>query len=299
MFTIALHAGAGSVSRDSTSPEKEEQYLAGLDDALLAGYGILEKGGSSLLAVAAAVESLENNPLFNAGRGAAFAANGTHEMDAAIMCGKTFNAGAVAGVRNVQNPIRLAKAVMEHSESVLLAAAGAEQFAREQGILFQPDSYFFSDDRYRQLQEARSRQHANAGKGTVGAVAIDSAGNLASATSTGGLTNKMFGRVGDSPLIGGGTYANNRTCAVSCTGDGEGFIRLVSAYDVSCLMEYRGLSLDEAARIVIMDKLTSLGGEGGLAAVDSQGSVAHVFNGESMLRAWKNNKGAGKTAIWR
>ncbi|WP_031526497.1 isoaspartyl peptidase/L-asparaginase family protein [Dyadobacter crusticola] len=298
MFTIAIHGGAGSLTRKTTTPEQETDYQKGLDKALEAGYRVLANGGNALDAVEMAVRELEDHPLFNAGRGSVFTAEGTHEADAATMCGRTRRAGAVAGISNIRNPISLARKVMDESENVLLVAKGAMDFARVHDLAFEENTYFDTDHRREQLAEEQKKEEGrNTGKGTVGAVALDAAGNLAVATSTGGITNKKFGRVGDSPVIGGGTYANNQTCAVSCTGDGEFFIRLVSAYDVAAMVEYKGASLHEACNTQ-MEKLTGLGGEGGLIAVDTKGNVELVFNCESMLRAWKNDRGEGSTRIW-
>lgn len=299
MFTIAIHGGAGSVTRKNTTEEQERNYHLGLQEAIAAGYNVLAHGGSALDAVEQSVAALEDNPLFNAGKGSVYTAEEKHEMDAAMMCGQTLKAGAAAGIKNVRNPIRLARAVLEKTENVILAGQGAEAFAHAQGLSFEDDSYFHTEKRYKELSEARKEtEHANTGKGTVGAVAIDEKGNLAVATSTGGITNKKFGRVGDSAIIGGGTYANNDTCAVSCTGDGEYFIRLVTAYDVSCRIAYEGLTLKEACKIAVLEKLTAIGGEGGLIAIDRHGNFELVFNCESMLRAWKNDQGDGETAIW-
>jgi beta-aspartyl-peptidase (threonine type) len=304
VVTIALHGGAGTISRDDITPDQEKAYRAGLEAALQAGYDVLIRGGSALDAAVAAVVSLEDNELFNAGKGAVFTAEGTHELDAAVMRGDALEAGAVAGVRGVRNPIRLAREVMEASEYVLLLGQGAEAFAREQGVAFEPDAYFFTEHRQRELREAQEAgrvqlDHAGKKKGTVGAVALDRHGTLAAATSTGGLTNKKWGRVGDSPVIGAGTYANNATCAVSCTGVGEAFLKAVAAYDVSCLMEYRGYSLGQACEEVVLNKLKSRGGEGGLVAVDGAGNVALTFNSEGMYRAWRNERGEGEVAIFR
>ena len=305
MYTIAIHGGSGTINRTEITPEQEKEFRQGLEDALDAGYHVLARGGSALDAVEEAVRSLEENELFNAGKGAVFSANGKHEMDASIMCGDTLKAGAVAGVTNVRNPISLARAVMEQSENVFLLGAGAEEFAREHKLTMEPDDYFFSQLRFEQLEEAQKENKTqldhskkNTGKGTVGAVAMDQEGNLAAATSTGGLTNKKYGRVGDTPVIGAGTYANNQTCAVSCTGYGEFFIRSVVAYDISCLIEYKGLSLKEACKLVVQDKLKNRGGEGGLIAIDSEGNVELPFNSEGMYRAWRNDEGDGEIAIF-
>lgn len=299
MFALALHGGAGTLSRAEITPQQEKDFHAALRECLDAGYAVLQRGGSALDAVEQAVIFLENNPLFNAGRGSVFNAEGSHEFDAAIMDGATLKAGAVAAVRGLSNPVTLARAVMDRSENVLLVGPGAEEFARLHGMPFEPDDYFFTEYRFQELKKAQAEaEPANVGKGTVGAVALDSAGNLAAATSTGGIKNKKFSRVGDTPVIGGGTYANNAACAVSCTGDGEFFIRAVAAYDVFALVSYRGLSLAEACRIVVQEKLRKLGGEGGLIAVDRQGNLQLAFNGEGMYRAWRGEGEEGETGIF-
>ncbi|UFH52774.1 isoaspartyl peptidase/L-asparaginase family protein [Spirosoma sp. KNUC1025] len=305
MFTIAIHGGSGTITRSDITPEQEKTYRQALEQALVTGHAVLANGGPALDAVEQAVRSLEENELFNAGKGSVFSAAGKHEMDASIMCGHTLKAGAVAGISNIRNPVSLARLVMEQSENVLLMGRGAEEFAQLHNIPVEPDDYFYTDFRYHQLKEAQQankvwldHSRTNTGKGTVGAVALDQAGNLAAATSTGGLTNKMYGRVGDTPIIGAGTYANNQTCAVSCTGYGEFFIRAVVAYDISCLMSYKGLSLKEACDYVVRDKLKSIGGEGGLIAVDRAGNVELPFNSEGMYRAWRNQPGAGDVAIF-
>lgn len=296
-FGIAIHGGAGTILRSLMTPEKEAAYISGLSTAIAAGDAILSAGGSSLDAVEAAVIALENFPLFNAGKGAVFTHKGTHEMDASIMDGKTLEAGAVSGISNVQNPIALARVVKEKSGHVFLCGPDAELFAKQQGLAFQPDAYFYDEGRFNQWQEVKDSDGyqldhtVNSGEGkkfgTVGAVALDIHGNLAAATSTGGMTNKRFGRVGDSPIIGAGTYANNKTCAISCTGHGEFFIRAVVAYDISCLMEYKGMTLKQACDFVVKDKLVQLGGEGGLIAIDALGNIELPFNSEGMYRAWK------------
>lgn len=295
-FSLAIHGGAGTILKSTMTPEKELAYTQALTDAIRAGESVLKNGGAALDAVEKAIISLENNPLFNAGRGAVFTNEGKNELDASIMNGKDLTAGAVAGVRNIKNPISLARAVMEKSEHVLLAGTGAEAFAKSIGAEFADDAYFFTQQRFDQLQQAKESgtvimdhtepTEGTEGKkfGTVGAVALDVHGNLAAGTSTGGMTNKKFGRAGDSPIIGAGTYANNNTCAISCTGHGEFFIRAVVAYDISCLMEYKGLSLKEACDVVVMDKLVKLGGEGGLIAVDRHGNIELPFNSEGMYR---------------
>ncbi|HET6767776.1 MAG TPA: isoaspartyl peptidase/L-asparaginase [Chitinophagaceae bacterium] len=307
-FTIAVHGGAGTISKTSMTPEKEAAYLKALNDAIAAGYRILEKNGVALDAVKAAVIELENNILFNAGKGSVFTNTGTHEMDASIMDGKNLDAGAVAAVKNIRNPIELAYAVMKKSGHVFLIGQGAEEFAKQNGIAFEPDEYFFSEFRYKQLLKTKKTTQTALDHsvdpdekkfGTVGAVACDSIGNLAAATSTGGMTNKQFGRVGDSPIVGIGTYANNKTCAISCTGHGEPFIKAVAAYDVSCLMEYKGLSLEEAMNIVVMDKLMKIDGEGGMIGVDARGNAALIFNCEGMYRGVKSSEGRSELAIYK
>ncbi len=300
-YAIALHGGAGTILRTQLTPEKETAYKNALKTALDAGEEILKKGGSSLDAVEATVISLENCPLFNAGKGAVFTHNGKHDMDASIMNGFDLSAGAVSGVDRVKNPVKLARAVMEKSEHVFLSGSGAMQFAEKIHADLEDDDYFFVEMRYQQFQEAlksdgvfldHNINHNENGEkkfGTVGAVALDIHGNLAAATSTGGMTNKKFGRVGDSPVIGAGTYANNNTCAISCTGHGEFFLRSVVAYDISCLMEYAGMNLKQACDKVVKDKLVKIGGEGGLIAVDKFGNIELSFNSEGMYRAMKTH----------
>lgn len=298
-YAIAIHGGAGTILKSTMTPEKEAAYTQALQDAINAGETVLKKGGTSFDAVELAIISLENNPLFNAGKGAVFTNTGKHEMDASIMSGKDLRGGAVAGVSNIKNPISLSRAVMEQSEHVFLAGSGAMDFAKKVNARFENDDYFFVQMRYEQLQMAlksdtmildHTEDNFETGEkkfGTVGAVALDVHGDLAAGTSTGGMTNKKYGRVGDSPMLGAGTYANNNTCAISCTGHGEFFIRSVVAYDISCLMEYKGLSLKEACDVVVMDKLVKIGGEGGLIAMDKQGNIELPFNSEGMYRASK------------
>lgn len=303
-FSIAIHGGAGTILRSTMTPELQAQYETGLRDALDAGYKILEAGGSSLDAVEAAVTMLEDFPLFNAGKGAVFNNVGGHEMDASIMYGNGLEAGAACGVSHVKNPVKLARAIMERSGHVILCGAGAEQFAKLQHLLTEDDAYFYTEHRYQQWQEALKEDrvqldHSDKKFGTVGAVALDQHGNLAAATSTGGMTNKKFGRIGDSPVPGAGTYANNNTCAVSCTGHGELFLRCVVAYDISCLMEYKGLSLKEACNIVVYDKLVKIGGEGGLIAIDKSGNIEMPFNSEGMYRACRNSAGRNEVLIYK
>ena len=313
-FAIAIHGGAGTIVRSTLSRETEMSYKKGLEESLLAGDKILSAGGTSLDAVEAAVKKLEDNPLFNAGRGAVFTNDGKNELDASIMNGKNLMAGAVTGINNIKNPISLARNVMENSEHVFLSGLGAMAFAEKMKLEFAPDEYFFVQERYDQLIEAKENDQIildhsgkpkpqlhfpGSKKGTVGAVALDVHGNLAAATSTGGMTNKKFGRVGDSPIIGAGTYANNATCAVSCTGHGEFFIRSVVAYDISCLMEYKGLSLKEACDTVVNQKLVKIGGEGGLIAIDANGNIEMPFNSEGMYRAMRTSGGEIFSGIFK
>lgn len=296
-YAIAIHGGAGTILRSSMTAERESGYKKALESAVIAGDMILSSGGNALDAVEAAIQKLEDDPNFNAGRGAVFTHEGKNEMDASIMEGTTLMAGAVAGVTNIKNPISLARAVMERSEHVFLSGSGAVEFAHQMNLKFEPDDYFFVQMRYDQLLQAKETNtiildHSKNGDkkfGTVGAVALDLNGNLAAGTSTGGMTNKKHGRIGDTPVIGAGTYANNTTCAISCTGHGEFFIRAVVAYDISCLMEYKGLSLKEACNIVVMQKLVKIGGEGGLIALDAKGNIELPFNSEGMYRAAKSS----------
>lgn len=312
-FTIVVHGGAGTILKEDMTPELEKAYQEGLQQALDASYAVLEKGGTAVNAVKAAIVVLEDNVLFNAGRGSVFTKKGLQEMDAAIMDGTDLSAGAVAAVRNVRNPIELATEVMRNSNHVFLSGKGANDFAIKQGIKLEPDEYFFSQFRYDQWKAIRdsdnySLDHTNHHLeelmrdkkfGTVGAVACDIHGNIAGATSTGGMTNKKYGRIGDSPLIGSGTYANNKTCAISCTGHGEMFIRTVASYDVSCLMEYQGYSLQEAMEMVVHDKLMKLQGEGGMIGVDAKGNAAMVFNSAGMYRGVKNSTGRNEVLIYK
>jgi beta-aspartyl-peptidase (threonine type) len=311
-FTIAIHGGAGTILKEDMTPELEQAYSEGLQQALNISYAVLEQGGTAVNAVKAALVILEDNVLFNAGRGAVFTKKGVQEMDAAIMDGSDLSAGAVAGVRSIRNPIELAAEVMRNSNHVFLSGKGANDFAIKQGVKLEPDEYFFSQFRYDQWKAIRdsdnySLDHTNHHLeellkdkkfGTVGAVACDINGNLAAATSTGGMTNKKYGRIGDSPMIGAGTYANNNTCGISCTGHGEMFIRSVAAYDVSCLMEYKGLSLEEAMKKVVYEKLIAINGEGGMIGVDAQGNSALIFNSAGMYRGVKNDKGLNMVAIF-
>lgn len=289
-YAIAIHGGAGTLLRSVITPQTETMYKKALQEALQEAETILQQGGRALDAAQTAVVSLENCPLFNAGRGSVFNHEGKHEMDASIMDGLSLEAGAVSGLSGFRNPIVVARAVMEQTEHVFLSGKGAMAFASSIGLQAEPDEYFFVQHRYDQYLGAFAEgkvmlDHTSEKKfGTVGAVALDRSGNLAAATSTGGMTNKKYGRIGDSPLIGAGTYANNKTCAVSCTGHGEFFIRSVVAYDISCLMEYKGLSLKQACEKVVNDKLVKLGGGGGLIALDAGGNVCMPFNSEGMYR---------------
>jgi beta-aspartyl-peptidase (threonine type) len=312
-FSIAIHGGAGTILKSDMTPELEKAYLKGLEEALNAGYAVLEEGGTAVNAVKAAIVVLEDNMLFNAGRGSVFTKKGVQEMDAAIMDGATLGAGAVAGIRNVRNPIELACEVMTKSNHVFLSGKGANDFAIKQGVKLEPDEFFFSQFRYDQWKEIRdsdnySLDHTHQDLdelmkdkkfGTVGAVACDASGNIAAATSTGGMTNKKYGRIGDSPIIGAGTYANNKTCAISCTGHGEPFIRAVAAHDVNALMDYKGLSLQEAMDEVVHHKLVSMQGEGGMIGVDAKGNVAMIFNSAGMYRAMRNSKGDVSVGIYK
>jgi beta-aspartyl-peptidase (threonine type) len=304
-LALAIQGGAGTIRRAEMSAEREAAYRDGLQQALLRGWEILSDGGSALDTVEATVRALEDNSLFNAGRGAVFTHDGRHEMDAAIMSGQDLRAGAVAAVGGIKNPITLARRVMEKTEHVLLCGSGAEEFARETACEFAPPEYFFTEFRYEQLLQARRDNevrldHSPVNKiGTVGAVARDARGQLAAATSTGGMTNKRFGRIGDTSLVGAGTYADDRTCAVSCTGHGEFFIRAVTAYDVACLMKYKGLNLKEACEQAVDQTLREMGGEGGLVAVDHLGNVALTFNSEGMYRAWITSEHGAQVAIYR
>ena len=305
---IAIHAGAGTISPDSMSQEIEQEIRDALRQAVEAGYEVLTTGGSSLDAVTAAVVLLEDSPHFNAGKGAVFNAQGRHELDASIMDGSGLQAGAIAAVHNVRNPILLARKVMTDSAHVMLVGEGAETFAREQGIAFEDDAYFYTETRWQQLLQARAAANPEAQRmprstdrwmSTVGAVALDRSGNLAAATSTGGTTNKKWGRVGDSPIIGAGTYADNRSCAVSATGHGEFFIRATVARDICARVQYQGISLAQAADDVVMRQLRDMGGEGGIIAIDPQGNIALTFNTPGMYRASVDIEGKRYVGIYR
>ena len=310
---MVIHGGAGTILKEHMTADLEAAYIEGLRAGLEAGYAVLEQGGTAINAVKAALVVMEDNVLFNAGRGSVFTKKGVQEMDAAIMDGSTREAGAVAGVRNVRNPIMLATEVMLHSNHVFLSGKGANDFAIKQGVKLEPDEYFFSQFRYDQWKAIRDSDNYSLDHthqrleelmrdkkfGTVGAVACDYEGNVAAATSTGGMTNKKYGRIGDSPIIGIGTYANNKTCAISCTGHGEPFIRAVAAYDVSCLMEYKGLSLHEAMDVVVNKKLRELDGEGGMIGVDAQGNYALILNSAGMYRGYRSSDGSSDVAIYK
>ena len=302
MHAIAIHGGAGAVPRASLSAQREQRFRAGLEAALDGGYAVLERGGSSLDAVATAVRILEDDPCYNAGHGAALTRDGAVELDAAIMDGKQMRAGAVASLRHVKNPVDLARHVMEKSRHVLLVGPGAEEFALEEGLTLVPNRYFRTAERLEQLQAEQRGERVSelvpATQGTVGAVARDDAGNLAAATSTGGMTNKRPGRVGDSPIIGAGTYAKNGVCAVSATGHGEYFIRAVAAHHVCAAVEYRGLALAEAVREMLHEVLPALGGDGGLIAVDHAGRIAMDFSTEGMFRGARDSNGRRDIAIY-
>ena len=304
MISIAIHGGAGVISRASMSAENERAYRADLERALDAGYSVLEKGGASLDAVVAAVRILEDSPYFNAGHGAVFSHAGINELDAAIMDGATQKAGAIAGVRHVRNPIDLARMVMERTPHVLLSGEGAEEFALEQGVTLVPGSYFHTERRWKQLEEAQKSEKTASVEddigyfGTVGAVARDRNGNLAAATSTGGMTNKRWGRIGDSPIIGAGTYADNATCAVSATGSGEYFIRAVVAHEICARVRLSGVTAAQAARDVIHGKLEEIGGDGGVIVVDKDGALSLEFNTEGMFRGARDSGGRREIAIY-
>ncbi len=319
-FGIVIHGGAGNMKRERISEERQKEYRAKLQEAIDAGYKILEEGGSSLDAVEAAINVMEDSPLFNSARGAVLTAEGTVELDASIMNGKDLNAGAVAGVKHIKNPISLARLVMNKSPHVMLAGKGAEVFAKEQGVEFVDQKYFLTERRIKALERIKKAEKAKSLKttfntnasefadpilgkdgykfGTVGCVALDKAGNLAAGTSTGGMSNKKFGRIGDSPIIGAGTYANNKTCAVSATGHGEFFIRNCVTHDISALMQYKGYSLKKAANEVIMKKLVSQKAEGGIVSIDKNGNVAMVFNTSGMFRGYKLSNKKTKIAIF-
>ena len=304
-FGIVIHGGAGTIQKKYMTDSLENAYKTKLKEAISTGHTILKNGGTSIEAVTATINIMEDSPLFNSGKGAVFTHEETNELDASIMDGETLNAGAIAGVKHIKNPINLALEVMNNSPHVLLAGSGAEAFAREQGFEMMDPSYFYTEKRYQSLQKVKKREEEKLNKsvsfedpiiknskfGTVGCAALDKNGNLAAGTSTGGMTNKRWNRIGDSPIIGAGTYANNKTCAVSSTGWGEYFIRAMVAHDISAMMEYKGVSLKEAAQEVIQNKLPALGGDGGIVAIDKNGNIAMEFNTAGMFRAHMNAEG--------
>jgi len=302
MHAIAVHGGAGTLARADLTPDNDRAYRAGLERALRAGHEVMAGGGSALDAVVTAVRMLEDDPLFNAGRGAVLAANGQHELDASLMDGRDLRAGAVTGVRHVRSPIELARLVMDRSPHVMLSGAGAEEFALEQGLVPVPNAHFATERRRRELDRMLHGEIESGREslmGTVGAVARDGEGNLAAATSTGGMTGKKWGRVGDSPIIGAGTYAANDCCAVSATGHGEFFIRAAVAHEIASLMRYRGLGVEAAANEVVMRQLVKLGGSGGVIAVGPDGRIAMPFNSEGMLRGAMDSSGRFETGLLR
>jgi beta-aspartyl-peptidase (threonine type) len=304
MYGMAIHGGAGTLPRSEMSAEAEVRYRAGLGEAIDAGFALLESGGTSLDAVTRAVMLLEDNPLFNAAKGAVFTLEGRNELDASIMDGHTLRAGAVCGVTRIRNPVELARAVMDKSEYVMLVGTGAEEFASSQGLSFVPESYFHTPERWKQLERIRTGEAGLSPLtishiGTVGAVAVDAQGRLAAATSTGGMTGKRFQRVGDSPIIGAGTYADDRSCAVSATGHGEIFIRASVAHDICARMRFGGRSIAAAVREVVLQELPALGGEGGVIAIDANASIAIEFNSEGMFRASRKQGEPAKVAIYR
>jgi beta-aspartyl-peptidase (threonine type) len=306
---LVMHGGAGTITRKSMSPEMEQQYRAGMEQALRAGHAVLAKGGSSLDAVEAAIRVLEDNALFNAGKGAVFTHDGRNELDAAIMDGRTKAAGSVAGVTIIRNPITAARAVMEKSEHVMMVGRGAELFATQQGLEIVDPSYFWTERRWKSLQQDLLKEQGKPQAalivpeekkfGTVGAVALDTNGNLAAGTSTGGTTNKKYGRVGDAPIIGAGTYAENESCAVSATGHGEFFIRWTVAHDIAALVKYRGMSVQAAGDEVIHKKLEPVKAEGGVIILDTKGNFAMPFNSEGMYRGWIGTDGQPHVEIYK
>jgi beta-aspartyl-peptidase (threonine type) len=296
-YAIAIHGGAGVILRESLSKELEVAYLKVLDSALTVGERILAGGGASMDAVESVIRIMEDCPLFNAGKGAVFSHEGYNELDASVMDGSTLMAGAVAGVRNVKNPISLARKVMTNSSHVMLSGKGATEFAREQGLEIVDSTYFFTERRWMDLQKAIAKAKENK-FGTVGCVALDQAGNLAAGTSTGGMTNKRWNRIGDTPIIGAGTYASNKSCAVSGTGHGEFFIRYTVAREIAALMEYKGMTVQKAAEEVIINRLKPAGGEGGIIAVDKDGNIAMVFNSPGMYRGCADSNGRHELAIF-
>lgn len=308
-IALVIHGGAGTIRKENMTPKQEDAYHNTLKQALDAGFEVLEKGGKSVDAVISAITILEDSPLFNAGKGAVFTHDGRNELDASIMDGETLKAGAVAGVTTVKNPIKAAHAVMMQSRHVMLAGEGADEFAKDHGLEIVDPSYFVDSVRYQRFLDRSNTDKSKEGAslspsgddkkfGTVGAVALDQFGNIAAGTSTGGMSDKRYGRIGDSPIIGAGTYANNKTCGISGTGWGEFFIRLVIAHDISALMEYGNLSLKEAADSVIMKKLPRLGGDGGVIGLDKDGNITMTFNTPGMYRGFIRNKGEAKTFLY-
>ncbi|WND02031.1 isoaspartyl peptidase/L-asparaginase [Temperatibacter marinus] len=303
-YSLVIHGGAGTILKKHITPEIEKRIRGKLTKSLLAGETILKSGGSSLDAIVASIKILEDSPEFNAGHGAVFTSEGKNELDASIMDGRTLNAGSIAGVTTIKNPITLARAVMDKSRHVMFIGNGAETFAREQGIETVDPSYFYVERRYQQLLRAQGRDKSSAyfsdhRFGTVGAVAIDQEGNIAAGTSTGGMTNKRYGRVGDVPIIGAGTYANNKSCGVSATGHGEYFIRATVARSICALMEYKGLSLQEAADAIVMEQLVEMKGDGGIIAVDKDGNIVYSFNSAGMYRGKVSQSEKPSTGIFK
>ncbi|WP_167618445.1 isoaspartyl peptidase/L-asparaginase family protein [Maribellus sediminis] len=299
-YVIVIHGGAGVMSRDKMNEELRAEYKAKLDEALTLGEQLLKDGADATDVVVKVINVMEDSPLFNAGKGAVFTHDGFNELDASIMEGKTMNAGAVSGVRDIKNPICAARAVMENSEHVMLSGTGASEFAKLQGLEIVPNKYFYTERRYESLQQLLKKERERTSKdnmGTVGCVVLDTKGNLCAGTSTGGMTNKKYGRIGDSPIIGAGTYANNKTCAVSCTGHGEYYIRLGFARDISALVEYKNLSVDDACRAEI-DKLSKMGGTGGVIGLDAKGNIAMEFNTSGMFRGYIKSTGEKDIAIF-
>lgn len=297
-FALVIHGGCGNISPESIPEESRKNYIDVLNCALDTGFVLLQSGRSSLDAVEAAIMIMEDSPLFNAGKGAVFTHDGKNEMDASIMSGLTMNAGAVAAVGDIKNPITAARKVMEESVHVLLSGAGASKFAREHGIIMADSSYFYTDGKWKSLQDQLNKSTAKK-SGTVGCVALDKNGNLAAGTSTGGMTNKLSGRIGDSPIIGAGNYANNKTCAISATGHGEFLMRYTVAHDISALMEYKNLTLKEAARQVVQEKLKNAGGDCGIIGIDRKGSIVMEFNTSGMFRGYITSDGKKEVLIFR
>lgn len=310
-FGLVIHGGAGNIYKERYTEEQEAAYKVKLEEVLQAGYEILSKGGSSLDAVETVIRILEDSPIFNAGKGAVMTSAKTIELDAAVMDGSTLNAGTVAGIKRVKNPISLARAVMEKSKHVMLIGDGAEVFAKEQGLEMVDNKYFFTERRLKEIEKLKAKERKEKGKavsalkldkdykyGTVGCAALDKNGNLAAGTSTGGIANKRFGRVGDVPIIGAGTYANNNTCALSATGQGEFFIRNVVTHDISALMEYKNMSIDRAADILINEKVAAHNAEGGVIGIDKNGNITMVFNTKGMFRGYVKDDGKKFVAMY-